>query len=110
MGIFCGYVSSAIVELLVLLIKTRFNNNKGLMGSSCSQFGVANNSPDETGKIYDAIQAAATATKVDHRFILAVVLQESGGCVRAPTTNYGVRNPGIMQGRHYYLLAKIRKS
>ena len=34
---------------------------------------------------------------MDHRFILAVIIQESGGCVRAPTTNYGVRNPGLMQ-------------
>lgn len=25
------------------------------------------------------------------------MLQESNGCVRAPTTNYGVRNPGLMQ-------------
>lgn len=24
-------------------------------------------------------------------------MQESGGCVRAPTTNWGVRNPGLMQ-------------
>jgi hypothetical protein len=24
-------------------------------------------------------------------------MQESGGCVRAPTTNYGVRNPGLLQ-------------
>ena len=40
---------------------------------------------------------AADATGVDHRFILAVIMQESGGCVRAPTTNYGVRNPGLMQ-------------
>jgi len=24
-------------------------------------------------------------------------MQESGGCVRAPTTNYGVRNLGLMQ-------------
>lgn len=24
-------------------------------------------------------------------------MQESNGCVRVPTTNYGVRNPGLMQ-------------
>ena len=77
------------------------------MGSSCAQFGQANNSPDETGKIYDAIQAAASATKLDHRFILAIALQESGGCVRAPTTNYGVRNPGIMQGRRFHTLKTL---
>ena len=25
------------------------------------------------------------------------MMQESGGCVRAPTSNYGVSNPGLMQ-------------
>ena len=39
----------------------------------------------------------AKETLVDHRFILAVMMQESGGCVRAPTSNYGVFNPGMMQ-------------
>ena len=29
--------------------------------------------------------------------ILAVIMQESHGCVRAPTTYNGVRNPGLMQ-------------
>lgn len=47
--------------------------------------------------IYDSIQAVADDTGVDHRVILAVIMQESGGCVRVPTTNYGVRNPGLMQ-------------
>ncbi|KAF5122446.1 hypothetical protein E5D57_012926 [Metarhizium anisopliae] len=49
------------------------------------------------GAIWDGIQKAAGASGVDHRFILAVVMQESSGCVRVPTTNYGVRNPGLMQ-------------
>ena len=35
--------------------------------------------------------------KVDNRFVLAIIMQESGGCVRAPTSNFGVRNPGLMQ-------------
>jgi hypothetical protein len=39
----------------------------------------------------------AKETKVDHRFILAIIMQESGGCVRVPTSNFGVRNPGLMQ-------------
>ena len=64
-----------------------FNNNKQLMFSSCANNGWgANDSGPEVGDIYDAIQDAATKTKVDHRFILAVIMQESGGCVRAPTT------------------------
>lgn len=44
-----------------------------------------------------AIQQVSNETDVDARFILAVMIQESWGCVRAPTTNGGVRNPGLMQ-------------
>ena len=67
------------------------------MTGSCSQYGEANDSDDEINDIYNAIESVAATTEVDHRFILAVILQESGGCVRAPTSNYGVRNPGLMQ-------------
>lgn len=67
------------------------------MFASCSQFNVPANTPDEIGAIWDGITAASDLTGVDARFILAVVMQESGGCVRAPTSNYGVRNPGLMQ-------------
>ncbi len=67
------------------------------MFSSCKQWPVSVDSDTEVTDLYNAIQDAATATKIDHRFILAVVMQESGGCVRAPTSNYGVRNPGVMQ-------------
>ena len=75
----------------------RFNNNKKIMFSSCSQYSQANDNGAEVGSIYNAIQQVAIETKVDHRFILAVILQESGGCVRVPTSNFGVRNPGLMQ-------------
>ena len=44
-----------------------------------------------------SIQSVASSTGVDPRFILAIIMQESNGCVRAPTTNYGVQNPGLMQ-------------
>ena len=67
------------------------------MSGSCGQFGQADDSDSEIDAIHDAIEQVAAQTFVDHRFILAVVMQESGGCVRAPTTNYGVRNPGLMQ-------------
>ncbi|MCJ1376252.1 hypothetical protein MMC20_007494 [Loxospora ochrophaea] len=77
---------------------TRFNANQAIMTSSCAQWSVADDSSDEINDIYSSIQQVATATELDHRFILAVIIQESGGCVRVPTTNYGVRNPGLMQG------------
>lgn len=67
------------------------------MFASCDQFGQADDTGDEVGAIYDSIQQIASETLVDHRFILAVIMQESGGCVRVPTSNYGVRNPGLMQ-------------
>jgi hypothetical protein len=67
------------------------------MFQSCSQFGQADDSGPEVGEIWNAIESVAQSTGVDHRFILAVIMQESGGCVRVPTTNYGVRNPGLMQ-------------
>lgn len=67
------------------------------MERSCRQFNVDVNTHQEISDVYEAIQFVAAATFVDHRFILAVVMQESGGCVRAPTSNYGVPNPGLMQ-------------
>lgn len=68
------------------------------MFASCgyNNWGADDSGP-EIGAIYDSIQQVALETKVDHRFILAVMMQESGGCVRVPTSNFGVRNPGLMQ-------------
>jgi hypothetical protein len=67
------------------------------MMTACKQFNVANDIQSETNEIRSAIEATAAKTGVDNRFVLAIVMQESGGCVRAPTTNFGVRNPGLMQ-------------
>ena len=39
----------------------------------------------------------AKETGVDERFILAIVMQESKGCVRVQSTNNGVQNTGLMQ-------------
>lgn len=72
--------------------------NTPLMQESCGNLGYGDNdSDDEISAIADAIDQVATATFVDHRFILAVIMQESKGCVRAVTSNYGVSNPGLMQ-------------
>ncbi|KAI9877894.1 MAG: hypothetical protein M1830_001807 [Pleopsidium flavum] len=75
-----------------------FKNNKPWMLSFC---GHTKWGPDDTGQqveaIRDAIQLIAQASHVDHRFILAVIMQESGGCVWVPTTGNGVTNPGLMQ-------------
>jgi hypothetical protein len=44
-----------------------------------------------------AIKAQAAASGVDARFVLAIVMQESKGCVRVKTTAWGHANPGLMQ-------------
>lgn len=66
------------------------------IGQNCVG-GVKANTPSETQSVYDAIQAVAAASGVDHRFIFAVIMQESTGCVRVPTTYGYVANPGLMQ-------------
>jgi hypothetical protein len=78
-----------------------FNANKPSMFHNCANrdYGADDSGP-EVGAIYDAIQDAATKTKVDHRFILATIMQESGGCVRVPTSKNTVRNPGLMQSHN----------
>ncbi|OAQ97211.1 hypothetical protein LLEC1_07758, partial [Akanthomyces lecanii] len=71
--------------------------NQNVMSESCAGFGQANNSPSESADVKSAIESVAQSSGVDARFILAILMQESNGCVRAPTTNYGVTNPGLMQ-------------
>jgi len=77
-----------------------FANAASVIGTNCVG-DVAANSADETAEIYDAIQAVAAESLLDHRFILAVILQESNGCVRVPTTYSPapdfIMNPGLMQ-------------
>ncbi|KIM95740.1 hypothetical protein OIDMADRAFT_133358 [Oidiodendron maius Zn] len=75
--------------------------NVPLMQQSCGWNGWGtNDSPNEIQAIKDAIHDIQGATGVDSRFILAVMMQESKGCVRVPTTNNGVRNPGLMQSHN----------
>lgn len=75
-----------------------FNANKPAMAQGCSDLGL---SPDDTGNqigwIYNALQSVSEASLVDHRFLLATVMQESIGCVHVGATNNGVNNPGLMQ-------------
>lgn len=70
---------------------------------SCSVLGYGDDNTDEENQdIYDSIQNRANASLVDHRFILAVVMQESHGCVHIPpsTSQSGVKNPGLMQSHN----------
>ncbi|KAF2719895.1 hypothetical protein K431DRAFT_227712 [Polychaeton citri CBS 116435] len=74
-----------------------FEINAPDMRESCAAWGVPNNSDEETATIKDAIQSLSAQSGVDARLILAVIMQESTGCVRVITTAYSVLNPGLMQ-------------
>lgn len=50
--------------------------------------------------IAKAIDKVSAESGVDRRIILALIMQESTGNANAPTTNNGVRNPGIMQSHN----------
>ncbi|KAK4495003.1 hypothetical protein PRZ48_013330 [Zasmidium cellare] len=77
-----------------------WNNNVNNIQQSCGwlKYGT-DDSDQEIQNIYNGIQDRANASLVDHRLILALVLQESHGCVRVPhTKSYGgVKNTGLMQ-------------
>jgi LysM repeat protein len=77
-----------------------FEANKEIMGSSCSQWGVADTTEAEMATMKTAINKIAGESGVDARFILAIIMQESNGCVRVHTTNNGVVNPGLMQSHN----------
>ena len=80
----------------------RWRVNSGLIQTGCTWYlgtaaGVPDNSASETADISHAIQAIANQTQVDNRFILAILMQESRGCVRITTTTSTHPNPGLMQ-------------
>ncbi|KID61202.1 uncharacterized protein G6M90_00g113680 [Metarhizium brunneum] len=78
-----------------------WNANVPLMQKSCGWNGWgADNSGAEINDIKNAIHQVSGSTGVDKRFILAIMMQESKGCVRVPTTNNGIRNPGLMQSHN----------
>lgn len=74
-----------------------WNFNLPIMSQSCSAWNVPNNSDDENNAIKDAINQVSAASGVDPRFILAIIMQESNGCVRVITTVWSFANPGLMQ-------------
>ncbi|KAI0182860.1 putative muramidase [Xylaria flabelliformis] len=78
-----------------------WNANLPLIKQSCGWNGWgADNSADEINHLKSAITQVASETGVQSRFILLIVMQESKGCVRVPTTGNGVRNPGLMQSHN----------
>lgn len=77
-----------------------FEANKATMSDSCAVKGFENNSDEEINDINNSIKSVSASSGVDARFILAVVMQESTGCVRVGGTNNGVSNPGLMQSHN----------
>ncbi|KAI0965614.1 putative muramidase [Xylaria arbuscula] len=78
-----------------------WNTNLPLIQQSCGWNGWgADNSDSEISDIQNAINQVSSSTGVDNRFILAIIMQESKGCVRVPTTNNGISNPGLMQSHN----------
>ena len=92
---------------------TMWTANKALIAKSCSEQSTwdnpANPSEAEIAHIHDAIVTTSQEAKVDARFILAIIMQESKGCVRVPITNYGHDNPGLMQDFEGTVACNTRK-
>lgn len=80
-----------------------WNGNLYTLKHACKYLKAGkNNNEDDINYIYSAIQNRAAASLVDHRFIFAVILQESHGCPRvgSTTSQSGVTNPGLMQSHN----------
>jgi hypothetical protein len=82
-----------------------FNNlwvtSRSQIARSCDTLYKAPNMSDqEIQDLYDSIKLVAHETRLDHRFILAALMQETKGCVRAKTSvspDGTVVNPGLLQ-------------
>ncbi|KAI0425067.1 putative muramidase [Xylaria sp. FL1042] len=78
-----------------------WNANLPLIQQSCGWNGWgADNSASEINDILNSINQVSSQQGVDSRFVLAIMMQESKGCVRVPTTNNGVVNPGLFQSHN----------
>lgn len=78
-----------------------WESNQEVMKSSCTPQGWGeDNSEAEIKDIKTAIGEVSKESGLDARYILAIVMQESNGCVRVKTTDNGVINPGLMQSHN----------
>jgi len=75
-----------------------WNANVKLMKEGCrNAFDQDDNSDDEIADIKSAIEDESAESGLPKQYILAVMMQESVGCVRAPTTAVTHSNPGLFQ-------------
>ncbi|KAF2653143.1 hypothetical protein K491DRAFT_662465 [Lophiostoma macrostomum CBS 122681] len=71
--------------------------NQGLIQVACAQWGLEENSEIENSAIYEGLNRTASSSALPPAFLLAIMMQESRGCVRVPTTFGSVSNPGLFQ-------------
>ncbi|OAL47883.1 hypothetical protein IQ07DRAFT_601920 [Pyrenochaeta sp. DS3sAY3a] len=75
-----------------------WNANFKIIQQSCENHGWGKNNDDtEMQAIKDSIKQESSASGIPKEFILAIMVQESKGCVRVHTTHYDFDNPGLMQ-------------
>ena len=81
-----------------ILKLSRIARNKNILQHSCgwNAYGQ-DNSEAEIGLVVSAVQTSAQLSGLDPRFVFAIVMQESKGCVRVKSTKNAVHNPGLMQ-------------
>src|SRR5260221_8513963 len=65
-----------------------------------SQWVGRGNTEEQNQLVREAITQVSSESGIDQRLILAVVMQESQGHVHIPTTDNGIRNPGLMQSHN----------
>ncbi|KAF2626401.1 hypothetical protein BU25DRAFT_325653, partial [Macroventuria anomochaeta] len=83
---------------LWLSFSDAWDANLKIIQNSCQVEGWGeNNSDAEIQAIKDSITGESKASGIPKEFILAIMMQESKGCVRAPTTRWSHDNPGLMQ-------------
>lgn len=71
---------------------------KPMLGQNCdTAFKVPNNTPEDTENIRKALLSQSKVGGVPSTFALALMMQESLGCVHVPTTANAVQNPGLFQ-------------
>lgn len=98
-----GKASKFPNHTLWISFEDMWNNNRDNIKQSCGWLNYGeDDSDEEIQDIYNAIQDRANASLVDHRLVLALILQESHGCVRVPhtTSSGGVHNTGLMQAHN----------
>jgi len=72
------------IHLQIQELVSTLEANKATMSNSCSRFGLPNN-------------GAIEVNEVDHRFIVAVIMQEPGNYVRIKTSNNDGVYPSLMK-------------